>query len=241
MARRIIARRRPIADGKAINLVSMIDIFTILVFFLLVNSVAIAMLDPTSIINLDLARAVAPTDTLPPQKLEVTVRSDRIVVGDTRGGAIATLAPTDLSALRVLMIEMKRRQPEQREISVLLERDVPYQNLVLVLDQVRGYPVPLGDKVVQAELFPVIALGDAPPLTANATAHVAAPMQPAQPTQTTDVAAAAAILAVGIRGPDHRARAHGATPRRHDQRGSALPGCGDGQTPGRVERPAHRH
>lgn len=198
MARRIIARRRPIADGKAINLVSMIDIFTILVFFLLVNSVAIAMLDPTSIINLDLARAVAPSEALPPQKLEVTVRNDRIVVGDTRGGAIATLSPTDLPGLRVLMIEMKRRQPEQREISVLLERDVPYQNLVLVLDQVRGYPVPLGDKVVQAELFPVIALGDAAPLTANATAQTdaainsanhsavnsAGPVQSAQPRAT---------------------------------------------------------
>ena len=161
MARRSKTRRRPSAGGKAINLVSMIDIFTILVFFLLVNSVAIAMLDPTSIISLDMMRAVAAVDQLPPEKVEVTVRGDRIVVGDSRGGVIASLAPTDLSGLRVLMIELKRRQPQQREISVLLERDVPYQNLVQVLDQVRGYPVPLAGKVVQAELFPVIALGDA--------------------------------------------------------------------------------
>ena len=202
MARRIIARRRPIADGKAINLVSMIDIFTILVFFLLVNSVAMAMLDPTSIINLDLARAVAAADKLPPQKLEVTVRNDRIVVGDTRGGTIATLTPTDLAGLRVLMIEMKRRQPEQREISVLLERDVPYQNLVAVLDQVRGYPVPLADKIVQAELFPLIALGDASvatptssPVAAGKTAGVSPARAPHRSQAV--VAAAGGIAAHG--------------------------------------------
>ena len=45
---------------------------------------------------------------------------------------------------------------------MLLLEDTSYQTLVTVMDKVRSYPTVAQLEVVQAELFPVISLGDAP-------------------------------------------------------------------------------
>ncbi len=63
---------------------------------------------------------------------------------------------------QVPLDELKRRVPDTRKVSVLAEENLPYQTLVSVLDKVRGYPTRRDGAVVQAELFPEIALGDAP-------------------------------------------------------------------------------
>jgi hypothetical protein len=60
------------------------------------------------------------------------------------------------------MQELKRRMPEKEDITVLLQEDTSYQTLVSVMDKVRSYPAVQALDVVQAELFPVISLGDTP-------------------------------------------------------------------------------
>ena len=98
--------------------------------------------------------------------LEVIVRDDQLVVADGRGGAIKTL-PTidgaqDLKGLSLVMQELKRRMPEKRDIVILLEADTNYQTIVSVMDRVRSYSTVQAMEVVEAELFPVISLGDPP-------------------------------------------------------------------------------
>ncbi len=66
----------------------------------------------------------------------------------------------DFEQLSLVMQELKRRMPEKQDITVLLEETTDYQTLVTVMDKVRAYPTVLGLEVVQAELFPVISLGD---------------------------------------------------------------------------------
>jgi len=98
--------------------------------------------------------------------LEVIVRDDQLVVADGRGGAIKTLPKVDgeqdFKGLSLVMQELKRRMPEKRDIVILLESDTSYQTLVSVMDRVRSYSTVVAMEVVEAELFPVISLGDPP-------------------------------------------------------------------------------
>jgi hypothetical protein len=72
--------------------------------------------------------------------------------------------------LSLVMQEVKRRLPEKRDIAVLLQADTDYQTLVFIMDRVRSYKVVQGLEVVDAELFPVISLGDSPaPAAARAS------------------------------------------------------------------------
>jgi biopolymer transport protein ExbD len=102
--------------------------------------------------------------------LEVVVRKDALVVADGRGGAIKTV-PTvngahDFATFALVMQEVKRRMPEKREITVLLENDTDYQTVVAVMDRVRSFKTLQAMQLVEAELFPVISLGDAPAVSA---------------------------------------------------------------------------
>ncbi|HTO59606.1 MAG TPA: biopolymer transporter ExbD [Pseudomonadales bacterium] len=98
--------------------------------------------------------------------LEVTVRSDSLLVADGRGGAIKTLplvnGHQDYAGLSAVMQELKRRVPEKRDIVILLDSNIDYQTIVSVMDHVRSYPTVVAMQVVEAELFPQISLGDPP-------------------------------------------------------------------------------
>ena len=98
--------------------------------------------------------------------LEVQVRDDRLMIADGRGGTIKTLpkAGTDYDYVQLsrVMQEIKKRMPEKRDITILLEEETHYQTLVRIMDGVRSYPTMENEELVQAELFPVISLGDTP-------------------------------------------------------------------------------
>ncbi len=110
--------------------------------------------------------------------LEVAVYDDKLVVADGRGGVIKTLPITpeghDFAQLTLVMQELKKRMPEKEDITVLLEHETDYQTLVSVMDRVRSYPTVVAMDVVQAELFPVISLGDTPQRKEVAAAGAAA-------------------------------------------------------------------
>ncbi len=136
----------------------------------------------TTVIDLNFPAAGADGAPLDPDAvhLEVTVRSDGFVVADGRGGVIKRLPKVDgaydYPTLSKVMQELKRRMPDKDDIMVLLEPKTPYQTLVSVMDTVRSYPAVQHLEVVQAALFPVISLGDAPveaaAVSAGATAGV---------------------------------------------------------------------
>ena len=103
--------------------------------------------------------------------LEVQVKSDGMLVADGRGGVIKAVplkdGEQDYAQLTLILQELKKRMPEKKDISVLLENETDYQTLVRVMDRVRSYPAVLGVDVVNAELFPVISLGDTPETVAT--------------------------------------------------------------------------
>ena len=153
-------------------LVPMIDIFTVLVTFLLMT----AVFSKTVVLELNLPAAVTEFKEPPPGlMIEVMVRKNLIQVADRNTGPLATLPNIatgyDYEGLTGYLKRVKAKFPDKTDATILLETDTPYDILVQVMDRVRVLEVPQGGTTVQAELFPDISIGDAP--AENAPAPVA--------------------------------------------------------------------
>jgi biopolymer transport protein ExbD len=160
-------QRRP----SELQLVSMIDIFTVLVTFLLMT----AVFSRTVILELKLPPANAQFKEPPPGlQLEVTVRKDSLQVGDRNSGPLASFpnkdGSYDFEALSQYLQQVKSKFPEKTEATILLEPDTPYDTLVQVMDRIRVLEVSAGLNVLQYELFPDVSIGDAPVIAQNGAA-----------------------------------------------------------------------
>jgi biopolymer transport protein ExbD len=156
-----LARRRP--RPVELLLVPMIDIFTVLVTFLLMT----AVFSRTVVLQLNLPAQQAQFKDPPPGlQLEVVVRKNLIQVADRNSGPLATMPNTaqgyDYDTLTTYLKRVKAKFPEKTDATVLLEPDISYDTLVQVMDHVRVFEVPDGLNTEQAELFPDISIGDAP-------------------------------------------------------------------------------
>jgi biopolymer transport protein ExbD len=147
-------------------LVPMIDIFTVLVTFLLMT----AVFSRTVILQLNLPPPNTTWKEPPPGlQLEVMVRKDLLQVADRNTGPLATFPNVasgyDYDDLTEYLKRVKAKFPDKTDASILLEPDTPYDTLVQVMDRVRVFEVGQGMNTVQAELFPDISIGDAPSTT----------------------------------------------------------------------------
>jgi biopolymer transport protein ExbD len=154
-----------------INLVPMIDILTVLVLYLLVGSI----FRHFTVLTLNMPNtAPVQVQDKPPLELTVTVRAAALEISD-RLGALQKIdnvnGTYDLNALTTLLLQIKQKTPDETAINLLLEPDIEYDVLVHVIDAVRLWPdnVALPEGVQKtpgkaANLFPAIAIGDAPKL-----------------------------------------------------------------------------
>ncbi len=123
----------------------------------------------TTVIELNFPTGEGSSEAFDPDAvhLEVQVKSTELLVADGRGGVIKAVpmkeGDHDYAQLTLVLQELKKRMPEKQDITVLLQEETDYQTLVRVMDRVRSYPAVVGLDVVDAELFPVISLGDTPP------------------------------------------------------------------------------
>jgi biopolymer transport protein ExbD len=169
-------------------LVPMIDIFTVLVTFLLMT----AVFSRITILELDLPSAASKEVAKPVFRLEVIVRKQGLEL--TNGSALIARIPNlngeyDLKSLSTLALSLKRDNPDASAASVLLEPEIEYDNLIQVMDAIRtaepsaaeapatesakaGAPAPAPTPIEVAKLaaarpprialFTDIAVGDAP-------------------------------------------------------------------------------
>ena len=164
-------------------LVPMIDVFTVLVTFLLMTAVFARI----AIVQLDLPSSAGGKVSEPEFRLEVIVRKEGLEL--TNGNDLIASIPAvdgehDLKKLSELAVSLKREYPQTDSASVLMESDVRYDNLIQVMDAIRVAEMPaaqLGSllpaqapqsqpgiqpdgeaKPVKVTLFTKIAVGDAP-------------------------------------------------------------------------------
>ena len=138
---------------ELLNLTPMMDVFTVLVVFLLITAVF------TSITIMDLSvptRAGASASNKPNFAIEVIVRKAGLEIAN--GSSVEAAIPKkddkyDLKKLSELLLALKAKYPDKEDATVLMEPKVEYDYLVQVMDTVRGANTPL---------FPKISIGDAP-------------------------------------------------------------------------------
>lgn len=135
-----MARHHERSKPASLSLVSLMDIFTILVFFLLVNSAEIQTLEPPK--SLTLPESVA--QDRPRETVIVLVTKDTVFV---QAEPVVSVADVD-RANGVIIAPLKRAlkaqndralmrasatDPSAREITILGDRDVPYRVLKKVM------------------------------------------------------------------------------------------------------------
>jgi biopolymer transport protein ExbD len=155
----------------------MIDIFTVLVTFLLMT----AVFSRTVILQINMPSSQTEFRDPPPGlQIEVMVRKDLLQVADRNSGPLATFPNNatgyDYDGLTDYLKRIKAKFPEKTDATILLEPDTPYDILVQIMDRTRVFEVSQGLNIVQAELFPDISIGDAP-ATEAAAPGAAAPNQ----------------------------------------------------------------
>ena len=158
MRRKFARRTRKPAE---LLLVPMIDIFTVLVTFLLMT----AVFSRITILELDLPSSASTGASAPTFRLEVIVRKQGLELTNGRS-LIATLPNVngayDLPTLSKLAMSLKRDYPDANDASVLLEPDIEYDHLIQVMDAIRSAEVPATDPVKTGDPEPVVAQPDLP-------------------------------------------------------------------------------
>ncbi len=158
-------KRRLRKEPAALEITAFINLIVVLVPFLL----STAVFSRLAVMDMTLPGPGSALDQLKSNdlQLEVVIRKDAFEVGDRIGGLIQRIprdpAQTqDLKNLAALMVQVKMKFPDKLEASVLAEPETPYDQIVQVMDAMRSTVTRNGTQVQRADLFPNIAIGDAP-------------------------------------------------------------------------------
>lgn len=165
--RRLAKRNGEDAD---VDVTAFINLVVVLVPVLLMGMV----LSHITVLDLKLPDipAASSEQVEPPAQLELIIRPDYFDINYPAGIRLKRIEKTakgkyDFENLTLYLQEIKRQLNDKgiqkRDIYLLSEKNTDYQTLVAVMDTVRSYRAVVATSVVNAELFPEVSLGDAPP------------------------------------------------------------------------------
>ena len=124
-----------------------------------------------TVIELKLPRSAIESELAGHEKsLEVVMQTSRLVVNYPTGVLLREIpdieGTRDLKTLSTFLQQVKRELGEKgiqkKDISLLAMKSTSYQEIITLMDSVRSFQAVIAASVVNAELFPEIALGDAP-------------------------------------------------------------------------------
>lgn len=124
--------------GGSINLVSLMDIFTILVFFLLVNSSDVQNIPSTK--NVQLPESIA--EQRPRETLFIVVSDTDLLVQGRKVAAVNEVLGSEENVIAALREELEYQagrsgipaeQEARREITILGDRHIPYRLLKKIM------------------------------------------------------------------------------------------------------------
>lgn len=155
-------RRRRKTSTPDLEITAFMNLMVVLVPFLLIT----AVFSKLAIIQLNLPAASSTPASEPVFQLEVVLRHDGLEVDERTNGLLTRLPMVDghydYAGLGTYLQRIKASYPDMTNATVLLEPDVPYDTLVQVMDTLRSFESSRNGRLVRAELFPDIAIGDAP-------------------------------------------------------------------------------
>ena len=165
MARRHHYKRRTKGPAHEIDVTTFLNLMVILVPFLLIT----AVFSRLTIVELNLPSSAGGAATAEEGfRPEVIVREDNIEI--TNGSVTIASIPKvdddyDLVTLQDMRVSLKKEYPDQTAASVLMERMIPYDYLIQVMDVVRSVEIAVEGSDNEYELYALfteISVGDAP-------------------------------------------------------------------------------
>jgi len=124
--------------GNGLNLVSLMDIFTILVFFLLVNSSSAQQLPSSKAVKLPESSA----QQLPEETIILLVNNDQLLVQGRVIALVSDVLSTEGNLIQPLLDEMKiqaqssfkeNAEEEGLDVTIMGDKQIPYKLLRKVL------------------------------------------------------------------------------------------------------------
>ncbi len=174
MARRHHYRQK-IKEPPEMDITTFLNLMVVLVPFLLAS----AVFSRITILELNLPAAAAANAAMKQEvTIEVIVRESKLQIGNGRG-VIASFPKVDgnydIERLGRYLLKIKGNYPDKTDATILLEPDIEYNTMVLMMDAVRslevkpevveltapGAPIKKAD-IQRYVLFPDMSIGDAP-------------------------------------------------------------------------------
>lgn len=124
--------------SSGLNLVSLMDIFTILVFFLLVNSSSVAQLPSSKTIKLPASSA----QQLPQETVMLLVNNDQVLVQGRLIATVTDILKVEGNLIQPLLDEMKiqsqgsfkeNAEEEGLDVTIMGDKQIPYKLLRKIL------------------------------------------------------------------------------------------------------------
>jgi biopolymer transport protein ExbD len=160
-------RRHHARTDPELDITAFLNLMVVLVPFLLLSAVFSQM----TILELNLPSAPSAQnedEKKPKLALELIVRETDLIVNDRVSGPLKVLPLVDdkhdWAGLATKLREIKVSFPDITDINVLLQPDTPYDIMIQAMDSVRLYRAEENGQSREYELFPDIAIGDAPAL-----------------------------------------------------------------------------
>lgn len=152
-----------------LNITAFMNLMVILVPFLLIT----AVFSRITVLELNLPALDAKENQQQKIKLqlELVLRERSFDIQDANLGVIKSFArsneETKWNDFTDILIEIKSRFPDEKNITLLLEPAINYKTLITVMDHVRSADVVQFTTVETVELFPNISIGDADVFESN--------------------------------------------------------------------------
>lgn len=139
-AKRMERHHRRSKSQSKLNLVSLMDIFTILVFFLLVNSSDVEVLQS----NKDITLPASVAEKKPENNLVVMVSAEDIIVGGRKVANVKSVMKSDereIASLKKELLYLAGRKPYRsikeeekgRDITIMGDQNIPYALLKKIM------------------------------------------------------------------------------------------------------------
>lgn len=157
--------RRGKKEPPELNITTFLNLMVVLVPFLLITAVfsRITIME----LNLPTGQDANAGDNKPQFAIEVVVREQGLEISN--GKVVIARFPKvedkyDLQTLSEYLLKIKAEYLDKTDATVLMEPDIDYNSLIMVMDAVRVAEVIQGDNPEKQdiELFPNISIGDAP-------------------------------------------------------------------------------
>ncbi|MEJ2689085.1 MAG: biopolymer transporter ExbD [Deltaproteobacteria bacterium] len=157
-------RSRHSKEAPELDITTFMNLMVVLVPFLIIT----AVFSRVTIQELNVPTGAGGINAGKPNfNIEVIVRKAGLELAN--GTSVVAAMPKkddqyDLDMLTKMLSRLKSDYPEKEDATILMEPDIQYDNLIRIMDVVRGAKVTDVESGEQEKgvLFPVISIGDAP-------------------------------------------------------------------------------